>query len=353
MTNTRQLLNRCAQYYIDGSLSQGVCNAPIPVECCAFGAVYSIFVFLAEEDFASVISNDLNAKLRYAAHFLPVSYHREINEEPLRAIYVDRFHRNPYQNDQITLRAVDFGGNFKFKVFNGFLFRDFAYLAIGLFSVIFVLWIYTKSLLISIATFVIFILSFLLSFFLYFVVFRRTFFPFVNAISIVMLLGIGADDTFVYFDLWRKSLKDNKGADLHFLVQETLHHATITMLVTSVTTAGSLYASIISDITMVRCLGLFAGTSIMMNFLLTLTLLPAVIIVQHKFTTWYSNKFDNDDSESKCTRCCDIMGKLRSVCLKPLHVIFKKVLPVVILKLRYHLDHSFLGSWYRRCVGCV
>ena len=150
-----------------------------------------------------------------------------------------------------------------------------------------------------------------------------------------MLLGVGADDTFVYFDLWRKSLKDNRGADLHFLVQETLHHATITMLVTSVTTAGSLYASIISDITMVRCLGLFAGTSIMMNFLLTLTLLPAVIIVQHKFTTWYGNKFGNDDSESKCTRCCDIMDKLRSACLKPLHMIFKKVLPVVILKLRY------------------
>ena len=177
VTNTRQLLNRCAQYYIDGSLSQGVCNAPIPAECCAFGAVYSIFFYLAEEDYASVISNDLSAKLRYVAHFLPVSYHREINEEPLKAIYVDRFHRNPYQNGQVTLRALDFGGNFKFKVFNSFLFRDFAYLAIGLFSVIFVLWIYTKSLLISIATFVIFILSFLLSFFLYFVVFRRTFFP--------------------------------------------------------------------------------------------------------------------------------------------------------------------------------
>ncbi len=112
-------------------------------------------------------------------------------------------------------------------------------------------------------------------------------------------------------------------------MQETLHHATATMLVTSLTTAASMYSSIISDITAIKCFGLFGGTAIMMNFVLTLTLLPAVIVIQYKLTACCN--CNNDNGASRCSKCWYPIN----LCLKPLKTFFKRYLPKLILKLRY------------------
>ena len=327
--NTKSLLQRCAPHYINHTMcANPPCETTeVPTECLRFGAVYHIFHFLAPVDFALNLILDSNADLRTAVHIAPILL--GYRNENLTQMYLDRFHGRQFVDKQITLKAVDFQN--REDLFEIFLPGDSLYLCLGLLSVFVIVWLYTGSLLVTSATCLTVTLSLSMSYFCYFVVFKRDFFPFVNVVSVILVIGVGADDTFVYFDLWRKSLVEKNGANLNLVVQDTLHHATVTMLVTSVTTAGSLYASIISNIAAVKCFGLFAGTAILMNFLLTLTLLPAIIIIQYRLMSCLNRV----SKSTFTTKCCRTVGKIHGICFTPIQLFFKRVLPVVIMKLRY------------------
>ncbi|XP_072043684.1 protein dispatched homolog 1-like [Amphiura filiformis] len=331
---TRLLLHRCAPHYRLW-YNETFCSHPScryeysPDECLQYEAVHNIFHFLATIDFLSKLEANYTSELEFVIHIVPLELHTR--DDDLVSIYMDNFHGKTYSDQYVTLKAIDF--QIKFDLFDIFLFSDVLYIGIGMFFVVLILLSYTRSILITLAAIVNFELSLLMAHFFYFLIFRRAFFPFVNIVAAVLVIGVGADDTFVYVDLWRKSLSENKGADLHVIVQKTLHHATVTMLVTSLTTAGSLYSSIISDITAVKCFGLFAGTAIMMNFVLTLTLLPAVIVIQYRLVSFL---------ETNCSGCCHrkdrclkLVRKFFDICLRPFRKFFESILPLLILKLRY------------------
>ena len=253
VANTRALLTRCAPYYLqwsngssNSSASTGIEQAPF--ECSQFNLSHNIFHFLATHDFASRVSYNLNAELKYVTHIIPIDMNYS---DALVSIYLDKFHRQTYKDEEVILKSLDFG--IKLEIFYTFLSTDLLYVGLGLVCVIIVLWIYTESVIISLAACLNFISSFLMAYFFYFIIFKRAFFPYVNILSAVLIIGVGADDTFVYLDIWRQSLSEHQGSPLHIIIQNTLHHASATMLVTSLTTAGSLYASIISDVTAVKC----------------------------------------------------------------------------------------------------
>lgn len=88
--------------------------------------------------------------------------------------------------------------------------------------------------------------------------------------------GIGADDAFIFIKIWKCVLSDRvklSGVPLQrpsnsfssettsqmdtlaYALGNTLKHAALSMLVTSITTAAAFYASFISSITAVRCFG--------------------------------------------------------------------------------------------------
>ncbi|KAL1476446.1 hypothetical protein MTO96_036499, partial [Rhipicephalus appendiculatus] len=94
---------------------------------------------------------------------------------------------------------------------------------------------------------------------------------------------IGADDAFIYCKTWGAAKAEKNSGTLVKLVRDTLHHACLSMLVTSVTTAAAFFASCVSSITAVRCFGLFAGTAVLASFFFTVTWLPAALIVAEKW----------------------------------------------------------------------
>ena len=70
------------------------------------------------------------------------------------------------------------------------------------------------------------------------------------------------------------------------LIKWTTHairHALLAMLVTSLTTASAFYANVSSVVTSVKCFGLFAGTAILVNYLMMITFFPAVAVVHEKY----------------------------------------------------------------------
>ncbi|XP_072043683.1 protein dispatched homolog 1-like [Amphiura filiformis] len=323
VANVRTLLHKCAGYYVDGSLSKlcafyGTCEE-IPPECTEHDAVYLILHYITSKTFVEAIANDEDTTLPLMSTFLPL-----YNQYVLEQIYLDNIHGNTFSNEDVALKAVKF--RIKFRLFEQFLFSDILYVGIGLAIILIIIWIYTKSFLVMMAAFINFILSLILAYFFYVVVFQRPFFPFVNITALIMLIGIGADDTFVYMDLWRKALSEHRGGKLVVVVEDALRHATATMFVTSATTTAALFASMFSDITAVKCFALFTGITILMNFLLTLSWLPAVIILQHRLMEICCKNEDNQQ---------DTKSSTLEYLLTPFRVFYDKILPFIVVKLQY------------------
>ena len=324
--SVRGLLGRCAPYYLDDSLTDDCSDegskscAGIPAECKTHDAVFVILNYLTPSSFAS----DIDDSLRLTVVFLPIDVYWYWYET--QDIYLDKMHDKRLADEFVTLKAVYF--DIKFAIFEIFLFSDLVYVGVGMLVILLLIWAYTASFLIMLAALLNFIMSLVLSYFFYVVVFDRPFFPFVNITAIIMVIGIGADDTFVLMDLWRQSLLEHRGKRLVFIVGESLRHAWKTMFVTSATTTGALFASMITDIPAVKCFSLFAGLTILMNFALTMSWLPAVILLQYRLTEKCC-KSSKDDTPSICTRTLDY------ILVTPSRVFFHKILPFIIVKFKY------------------
>jgi hypothetical protein len=52
------------------------------------------------------------------------------------------------------------------------------------------------------------------------------------------------------------------------IVSDTLHHATLSMFVTSLTTSAALYSNGASSITAIKCFSIYAGTTVLCNFII-------------------------------------------------------------------------------------
>lgn len=101
--------------------------------------------------------------------------------------------------------------------------------------------------------------------------------------------GIGADDCFVFMKEWRLAAIEWKENKMHkskresdrmiFLVSNGMNHAAKSIFVTSSTTAMAFFASYFTSITAVRCFGLYAGTLILVNYLLMISWLPVNVVI--------------------------------------------------------------------------
>ena len=242
----------------------------------------NILQFLVDKDFAAKI--DLNAKLTYSLVFSPIT---SPSKFLLRNMFKSKFKgRSLPKNKEIQLVAYDFE-NMKTVAYDTQILDDVWYIMTAVVLILALMWAYSGSLFISIMGFSSVAFAIVLSYWLYTVIFRLVFFPFLNIMTTIFVVGIGADDIFVYVLAWRHAhqhiMKTNP--DVNTIAKWTeyaLAHATAAMFVTSFTTATAFYAGLSSSITAIKCFSIFAGTSILTNYFLMITWLPAVIITQER-----------------------------------------------------------------------
>ena len=140
------------------------------------------------------------------------------------------------------------------------------------------------------------VFSILASFFTAILVYRLVFdFRYVgifHVLAIFIILGIGADDVFVFFDTWKHSGNYQFKSIAHRM-SYTYRRAALAMLFTSLTTATAFIVSAASPFLAVSSFGVFAGLLILVNYISVIVFLPCVVITYHK---WFSN--------FKCCCCC-------------------------------------------------
>ncbi|GAB0087327.1 Protein dispatched [Sergentomyia squamirostris] len=295
----KSLLQECYPYYHGLKLSndciQFKCN--VPPDCTQFNAVYNILHYLADIDFMQL--NDTSMFLKTAMVFIPIArstkslpFFHHLMEEPLR-------------NELIEVPAMDMG--LKNALFDECLLSDGWLIGLGGMFIVLCMWLYTASLFVTTMTIAAIVFSLGVSYFIYTLIFELSFFPFMNLLAVVVIVGIGADDAFIFVKVWRCCIAERmKSSGYNFnstasfsseyshadtltdLMGMTLKHAALSMLVTSITTSAAFYASFVSSITAVRCFGIFAGTAVLVNYILMVTWLPAAVSIAERLTCFPS-----------------------------------------------------------------
>ncbi|ELU17207.1 hypothetical protein CAPTEDRAFT_226825 [Capitella teleta] len=154
-------------------------------------------------------------------------------------------------------------------------------LAFGSFLFIFLfMWFQTRSLFVTAFALLSILTSFCGANLLYRLIFGYKYFGIFHVLSIFIILGIGADDIFVFFDTWSySSLENYKSLEMRF--SASYRRAALAMLVTSITTMLAFFVSAFCDLLAVASFGLFSGLLVFVNYISSITYFPTVVMLYH------------------------------------------------------------------------
>mmetsp|Transcript_13204 Transcript_13204/g.23667 ORF Transcript_13204/g.23667 Transcript_13204/m.23667 type:complete len:1292 (+) Transcript_13204:382-4257(+) len=160
--------------------------------------------------------------------------------------------------------------------------KDTIFGAISLGFVFLVMWFHSRSLFLSLVACGAILLSYPITYVIYTLVLGNEVMMVFNFTSIFVIIGIGADDFFIFSDLWAQS-RAFHGFDMADRVRWTWTRAAGATLVTSLTTAASFFANLASAISPIRDFGSFMGVIVLMNYIHIILILPPALVVYEKY----------------------------------------------------------------------
>ncbi|ELT97356.1 hypothetical protein CAPTEDRAFT_185181 [Capitella teleta] len=113
-----------------------------------------------------------------------------------------------------------------------------------------------------------------------------------HVLAVFIILGIGADDVFVFFDNWKGTGHHEYPSVAHRL-SDCYRKASVAMLFTSLTTAIAFICSASSPFLGISSFGVFAGILVGVNYLSVILFIPTVVVTYHLYWEKY-----------KCCCCC-------------------------------------------------
>ena len=349
-----QLLQECSGVYRNGLLKKCIDHtscANLPANCTSKlvkNMVYNVFRYLGDSSFShqpTFLKTALVTEKLTDSYSLTDTLYKSVYEKELKDL-------KQATSGKVQVAAFQFH-DLRFTIFSTQLLTEASLIAIALVLVLFAVWMYSGSIFIGLMTFACVILALVLAYFIYGIVFRLPFFPFLNVLTLIFLVGIGADDAFVYMGVYSEAktmfpyqhdigYEDN----LTNWTAYTLKRALLAMFVTSFTTAAAFYSSLSSTIIAVRCFSVYAGTSILVNYLLMVTWFPAIVVLHDKYLVpclhiccpgCCSARADRCQTHEHTTmsaaggHCSRLFSKLSSMAQK----VFEEVLACIIIKARY------------------
>ena len=196
--------------------------------------------------------------------------------------HLEEIHSGDLKGTYVEIVGVDVRN--RFPIFSHFLFREMVFMVVGMGLIFIIMGLYLKSALITLFTLFDVLFSFGIGYFLYQVVFNIPHFPFLGFLSVLLLIAIAADDVFIIYDAYEQAREAYPDKDIAYWMSDTMNHAALSILVTSLTTGAALFANIVSDITDIKAFGIISGTAVVINYFLVITWVPSAIIMIEKIS---------------------------------------------------------------------
>lgn len=117
---------------------------------------------------------------------------------------------------------------------------------------------------------------------IYRIVFDFRYIGIFHVLSVFIILGIGADDVFVFCDTWRAS-KDKVYPNLVSRFSHVYSHTAGAMFITSFTTMVAFISNVFSPLLGVSSFGTFSALLVFVNYLSVIIFFPTVIITHELY----------------------------------------------------------------------
>lgn len=123
----------------------------------------------------------------------------------------------------------------------------------------------------------------------------------VHCMLFFIVIGIAADDFFVFMDAWRQSAeKQPIKNDFKRRMAYTIRRSSRAMAITSATTSVSFFANAFSPIMPIKSFGIYAGIIVPLNFFLTVFMFtPAITIYETQLVNVCTKKEPTYDLSSR------------------------------------------------------
>ena len=172
----------------------------------------------------------------------------------------------------------------------GLSFKDLSWTILCIVCVYSYIAIHTRSLVMASVAMWEIVLSIFVAFFWHRLVFQVRFFQFINFLIVFVVLGIGADDVFVFIDAYRQSSAElralGKPETLADRLLHTMRRASTAIFVTSLTTAAAFLATAITPLKPLQSFGIFSALVILCVLWMNLLIMPPMIVL-------YARNFEN------------------------------------------------------------
>lgn len=188
--------------------------------------------------------------------------------------------------------AAVYNDEFEVVYFNGILLgdevlslilRDFSWVGASIVFVFLYICFHTRSLYLGFSGILMIVSSFIPGYFFYRLILQITFFQTLHMLSVFVLLGVGADNVFIFTDAWKQfGLDPVASQDLSLQATLTFERASLMCLATTATTFSAFMATGISTIMPISTFGFFAGSVIFCNFVLLIGVYPSTLMVWEK-----------------------------------------------------------------------
>lgn len=166
------------------------------------------------------------------------------------------------------------------EFFNDMISSDLSYAFGSIMFVLLVMCVHSKSFFLGGLGMIQVLTSLPIALFFYRTVFGISFITQMHILSIYLVLGIGADDLFVFYDAWIQSeFEPSHNADLVSRMDYTYKRAAGAMLTTSFTTCIAFIATAISPLMPLSAFGLFASFAVFLNYVLVMLVFPLLVII--------------------------------------------------------------------------
>ena len=167
-----------------------------------------------------------------------------------------------------------------FYVYNQDTNADMVYIAVILTFIWIYVTVHVRSCFLSSCSMLNVMFSFPVTLVLYRLIFRIEQFSALHILALFIVIGVAADDVFVFTDVWNaagrlKKLKGDKEKQMAY----TWRKAAKAIFITSITTAVAFMATAFSEIMPIASFGIFAAVIVPVNFLLVILVYPPLLII--------------------------------------------------------------------------
>lgn len=143
------------------------------------------------------------------------------------------------------------------------------------------------------------LIAYPISMFIYQYVFQYRHIGVLHILALYIILGVGVDNLFVYYDCWKLSKFAKGDVNLSYAnrVHYVWHKSSKAMLVTTLTTFVAFAATAVTPFVSIQTFGIFCALTIIIQYLLVITVWPAAVVIYDMNWGHYSR--------CGCWPCCN------------------------------------------------